>query len=72
MSPNLLAAARAARERGVRTVGMLARDGGPLRALVDHAVIVPTDNGAHAQELHLALSHAVCDLVERRLSEGGA
>ena len=37
-SPNLHAAARAAREQGVITVGMLGRTGGPLRELVDHDV----------------------------------
>lgn len=70
-SPNLLAAARAARARGVVSVGLLARDGGPLRALVDHALLVQTANGAHAQELHLALSHAICDIVEQRFRDGG-
>jgi D-sedoheptulose 7-phosphate isomerase len=69
-SPNLLAAANAARRRGITTVGMLARDGGPLRELVDHAIVVPTSNGAHAQELQLALGHAICAIVEDRL--GGA
>ena len=70
-SPNLLAAARAARAQGVHTVALLARDGGPLRALVDRALVVPTDFGAHAQELHLAISHAICDLVEGRSAEDG-
>jgi D-sedoheptulose 7-phosphate isomerase len=66
-SPNLIAAARTARERGVVTVGMLARDGGPLRTDVDHAIVIPTHNGAHAQELHLAIGHIICALVERAL-----
>jgi D-sedoheptulose 7-phosphate isomerase len=68
-SPNLLAAARVARQHGVTTVGMLARGGGSLRALVDHAVVIPTDVGAHAQELHLAIGHVICDLVETRLEQ---
>lgn len=63
-SENLLKAAIAARELGIRTVAMLARGGGRLAGLVDTPVIVPTDNGAHAQELHLAIGHAICDLVE--------
>lgn len=63
-SDNLLAAAEAARAAGVATVGLLARDGGALRARVDHCLIVPTENGAHAQELHLAIGHAICDIVE--------
>jgi D-sedoheptulose 7-phosphate isomerase len=63
-SPNLVAAAAAARVAGVVTVGMLARGGGRLRQHVDHALIVPTDDGAHAQELHLAIGHAICMLVD--------
>ena len=63
-SENLLLAASAAKEIGVRTVALLARGGGRLKDVVDHALIVPTDNGAHAQELHLAISHALCDLLE--------
>lgn len=63
-SENLLTAARAAREIGVHTVALLARGGGRLAKAVDVPIIVPTDNGAHAQELHLAIGHAVCDLVE--------
>lgn len=67
-SENLIAAAAAAREVGVTTVAMLARGGGPLRGAVDLAVVLPTDVGAHAQELHLAIGHAICDLVEQRVT----
>jgi D-sedoheptulose 7-phosphate isomerase len=70
-SPNLIAAAEAARACGVITVGMLARDGGPLRDRVDHAIIVPTDEGAHAQEIQLALGHAICSIVEQHAHAGG-
>ena len=66
-SENLLRAAQAAREVGVRTIALLARGGGRLKDVVDVALIVPTDNGAHAQELHLAISHALCDMIEREL-----
>jgi D-sedoheptulose 7-phosphate isomerase len=70
-SPNLLEAARAARDVDARTVALLAGDGGPLRDMVDVAIIVPTANGAHAQELHLAIGHAICDIVESRLAGHG-
>ena len=68
-SPNLLAAARAARDAGVVTVALLARGGGALRPLVDHALVVPTADTAHAQELHLAIGHVICDLVEASVAE---
>jgi hypothetical protein len=47
---------------------MLARGGGRLRPLVDHAIVIPTDDGAHAQEVQLALGHAICDIVDRTLA----
>jgi D-sedoheptulose 7-phosphate isomerase len=65
-SRNLLLAAAAARAAGVTTVALLARGGGALAGQADIVLVVPTDNGAHAQELHLAISHIICQLVERR------
>jgi D-sedoheptulose 7-phosphate isomerase len=64
---NLIEAAKAAREVSVHTVALLARGGGALRHYVDRSLIVPTDIGAHAQELHLAIGHAICDLVDARV-----
>src|SRR5690606_1754123 len=69
-SANLVRAAEAARETGVSTVALLARGGGPLAALVDRPLVLPTDDGARAQELHLAIGHIVCELVEERLHGG--
>lgn len=67
-SPNLLRAAEAAREKGVVTVALLARGGGELAAAVDHALVLPTESGARAQEVQLAIGHIICQLVEERLS----
>lgn len=66
-SENLVRAAQAAQRVGVRTVALLARGGGRLRDRVDAALVLPTDDGARAQELHLAVGHIICDLVEERL-----
>ena len=68
-SANLVAAARAAREAGVTTIALLARGGGALRTEVDVALVLPTDVGAHAQELQMSIGHAICDLVERAVAE---
>jgi D-sedoheptulose 7-phosphate isomerase len=68
-SENLLLAADAARARGVHTVAMLAKGGGRLKERVDRALVVPTTSTAHAQELHLAMGHAICELVDRALAE---
>ena len=69
-SANLLAAARAARERGVATVGFLGRGGGGLAPLVDHAVVVPSEDSGRIQVIHLALEHLIVELVEAELTRG--
>ena len=66
-SPNLLAAARAARSRGVATVAFLGRGGGPLASEVDEALVVPSDETGQVQILQLALQHIVVELVEAAL-----
>ena len=66
-SPNVLRAAEAARAIGVGVLAFTSRDGGALRGLADHAVVVPTARTDRAQELHLCIEHAICDLVEQEL-----
>jgi D-sedoheptulose 7-phosphate isomerase len=66
-SPNVLRAAEAARALGVPVLAFSARDGGALRALADHSVIVPTTRTDRAQELHLLIEHVICDVVEQSL-----
>ena len=63
-SPNVVEAAKAARAKGVAVLAFSARDGGALRALADHNVIVPTDRTDRAQELHLCIQHLICDMIE--------
>ena len=66
-SANVLRAAEAARARGVPVLAFSARDGGALRELADHSVVIPTERTDRAQELHLCVEHIICDLVERAL-----
>ena len=66
-SPNVLRAAEAARAKGVPVLAFSARDGGALRALADHSVVIPTTRTDRAQELHLCIEHVICDLVEQAL-----
>jgi D-sedoheptulose 7-phosphate isomerase len=67
-SPNVLRAAEAAREKGVRVVAFSARDGGALHHLADVSIVIPTDRTDRAQELHLCLEHVICEAVEDALT----
>lgn len=67
MSPNLIAAAQAARNVGVPTVAFLGKGGGALADLVDEAVVVPSDTTSLVQLIHMALQHLIVESVEAEL-----
>jgi D-sedoheptulose 7-phosphate isomerase len=66
-SANVVLALRAAREMGIVTVGLLGGDGAPAMVHCDHALLVPDKETARIQECHIALGHAVLELLEDRL-----
>ncbi|MBC8019310.1 MAG: D-sedoheptulose 7-phosphate isomerase [Verrucomicrobia bacterium] len=66
-SPNVLKALNVAKSRGCRTIGLLGKDGGSIRAACDLALVVPSDDTPRIQEGHITIIHIVCDLVEKAL-----
>jgi len=66
-SANVVRALQAAREMGVVTVGLLGGSGEPALGLCDHPLLVPDTETARIQECHIALGHAVLELLEDRL-----
>jgi D-sedoheptulose 7-phosphate isomerase len=66
-SPNLIAAARAAREIGLPTVAFLGKGGGALAGLVDDAVVIPSSVTSLVQLIQLALQHLIVESVESEL-----
>lgn len=66
-SPNVLAAVATARERGLRTIAFAGRGGGKLAAAVDLALVVPSDDTQRIQESHIAIGHALAELVDDAL-----
>lgn len=69
-SENILQAARAARELGIKTYGLSGRDGGRLRELVDGILVVGHKDTARIQEVHLLAEHLICEAVEQILFYG--
>ena len=68
-SPNVLAAAAAAREQGLGVVALTGRDGGKLAGALGAADVelrAPAASTARIQELHILLLHCLCDLLDRR------
>lgn len=63
-SPNVLAAIKAARQKGLKTVALTGRDGGPLASLVDYSITIPSDSTQRIQESHITIGHILCELIE--------
>ena len=67
-SPNVLAAADAARGRGIAVIALLGETG-RLATAADVAIKVPSRDTQLIQQVHLAVEHLICELVERALFE---
>jgi D-sedoheptulose 7-phosphate isomerase len=70
-SKNVILALQAAREMDITTIGFLGGDGKPA---IDHcniALLVPDTETARIQECHIALGHAILELLEDRLIASG-
>jgi D-sedoheptulose 7-phosphate isomerase len=63
-SPNVLAGLKTARELGLKTLALSGRDGGPMAAAADLALIVPSPTTPRVQEVHITIGHVLCDLVD--------
>jgi len=63
-SPNVVEALRAARDRGLVTVGLTGNGGGDVAGVVDHLVDVPHPSTARIQEVHAVVVHVLCQIVE--------
>ncbi len=63
-SPNVVAGLQAARDLGLKTLALSGRDGGPVAAAAELALIVPSRDTPRIQEVHLTIGHALCDLVD--------
>ena len=69
-SPNILAALRTARQRGLVTIGFTGAGGETMRAHCDHLFISPSDDTPVIQQIHLTAAHGICDVIERALMNG--
>jgi D-sedoheptulose 7-phosphate isomerase len=66
-SPNIIAALRIARQRGLVTIGFTGTGGASLRADCDHLFLSPSDDTPVIQQIHLTALHGICDAVERAM-----
>jgi D-sedoheptulose 7-phosphate isomerase len=71
-SPNVLAALRAARAKGMATAGFTGAEGGDMPPLCDHCLRAPASLTPLVQEAHEVAGHTICAMIEQRLFPRGA
>ena len=71
-SANVVAAIQAARAVGIRTIAMTGAAGGAVADASDVAVRAPSDSTQRIQELHIAIGHTLCEVVEDALYPEGS
>jgi D-sedoheptulose 7-phosphate isomerase len=65
-SSNVLEAARAAKSKGMKVLGLTGGDGGELSSLSDYEIRIPWDGYSdRVQEMHIKCIHAMIDSIER-------
>jgi D-sedoheptulose 7-phosphate isomerase len=69
-SRNVLAALECARANRLVTVGLTGAGGGPLAALADHLIDVPSSDTPRIHEVHGLVVHLLCQIVEDELTAG--
>lgn len=69
-SPNVLAACRWARERGLTIVALTGFAGGKVKDLADVHINVPNDNYGVIEDLHLSVGHIVAQILKGRIEAG--
>ncbi len=66
-SPNILAALRAAKAKGLATAGFTGAAGDDMAALCDACLRVPATSTPLIQEAHEVAGHTICAMIERRM-----
>jgi len=63
-SRNVIYALQKAKEIGCRTIGFSGKGGGKMNDVCDLNIIVPSDDTARIQEMHIMIGHILCQLID--------
>jgi len=64
-SENILRAVKKSKEKEMTTICFLGKDGGKARDIADISVVIPSDNTARIQEMHMTMTHIIAGWAEQ-------
>ena len=68
-SPNIIAAVEAAKQIGVKVVGLTGFGGGKLAKMADVSFVVPSDGYGPVEDVHMILDHIITGYLYEKLKE---
>jgi D-sedoheptulose 7-phosphate isomerase len=66
-SPNLIRAVEKAKDKQIKTIGLLGKNGGEIARLADFSLVVPSQKTPRIQEVHITICHILTILIEKAL-----
>lgn len=66
-SANVLAGLKAARRKGLMTIGFTGKTGGKMGPLCDVIIKIPSTTTARIQEMHITIGQMLCGALEQKL-----
>ena len=66
-SRNVIRAIEEAGRLHIETVALLGHNGGQIRSMCEHSIVVPSMVTARIQECHILIGHSLCGLIEQEL-----
>lgn len=69
-SSNIISAVKTAHDKEITVIALTGKDGGTLASILNESDIeirVPSESTARIQEVHLLITHCLCDLIDSQL-----
>ncbi len=67
-STNVLNGLLKAKNLGCKTIGFSGRSGGEMNEICDLNLVVPAEDTARIQEIHIIIGHTICQLIDNKFS----
>jgi len=67
-SANVASALKLAKDLDCKTIGFSGRGGGEMNELCDINIVVPAQDTARIQEMHIVIGHTICHLIDLAFS----
>lgn len=66
-SPNIIQAVEVAKQKNMKTIGLLGKGGGKLKSMVDFPLVIDNAVSDRIQEMHIKIIHLFIEGIEREI-----